>query len=399
MSSVRKAGFLAVLMLCCSQLFAQEFYQVGFELYKGNAVDLSDIVYCNLVSGGNPGVDNDDLRKLNQDNENISVYADTGTVKDFAIQTRPLVNCDDTIKLRIYKAAAAAYRIVVDMNFFPPASGLKAVLQDLYLNKEQVLKFGDTNLVSFTVDAAPASSGLRFRVVFKRNKVETAPFTLSSVCSGGLVTLPEVSSNEVKGSWSPSVSNTQSGVYTFTPSEGQCATVVTATLEVKQPVVPVFNTIGPFNSGANFVLPAISVNQIKGSWSPAIDNTRTTTYTFTPESGECATTAQLTVSINDLPTNLAEISNRERKINFFPNPVALGEGTAQLQLVRFPAGSYQVSLTSIAGIRKQVMKIKHNGGASTVYPIDLRGGIFSGPCLLSVEGDNKINLQNKLLIK
>jgi hypothetical protein len=36
---------------------------------------------------------------------------------------------------------------------------------------------------------------------------------------------------------------------------------------------------------------------IAGTWSPAVNNTATTTYTFTPSGSACATTAQLTVTV------------------------------------------------------------------------------------------------------
>ena len=45
-------------------------------------------------------------------------------------------------------------------------------------------------------------------------------------------------------------------------------------------------------------MPTTSTNGITGTWSPAINNTATTIYTFTPNAGQCATTAQLTITIN-----------------------------------------------------------------------------------------------------
>ena len=51
-------------------------------------------------------------------------------------------------------------------------------------------------------------------------------------------------------------------------------------------------------------MPTISNNGIIGSWSPALDNTTTTTYTFTPSVGQCATTATLTITINDFASVL-----------------------------------------------------------------------------------------------
>jgi hypothetical protein len=399
MNLVRKGGILIWVMLQCSQLFAQEFYQIGFELYKGTSVEFSDIVYCNLESGGNPGVDNSDLQKFPQFNENMSVYRDTGIMNDFGIETRPLVNCADTIQLRLYKTSAISYRIVVDMNLFPQTSGLTAVLQDLFLKNERVLKFGDTTVIKFSVTSNAASTGLRFRIVFRRNLVETNTFQLPAICRGKSVNLPEASSNGVKGFWSPLVDTTQTAEYIFTPSEGQCATVTTAILVVNQPRVPEFVGLGPFIEGDNFTLPATSLNGIIGNWSPAIDNTKTTTYSFTPEASECATTAQLMVVINSLPTTVAERTTPDNAFGVYPNPVDKGIGTIRLKLPNFPAGQYKVTLYSISGYRVQETNLYHTEGAAQAYPIRLNQKINKGIYLIGVEGKQKINLKKILLIK
>jgi hypothetical protein len=51
-------------------------------------------------------------------------------------------------------------------------------------------------------------------------------------------------------------------------------------------------------------LPTTSNNGITGTWSPALNNAATTTYTFTPTAGQCATstTLSITVSPNVTPT-------------------------------------------------------------------------------------------------
>jgi hypothetical protein len=48
-------------------------------------------------------------------------------------------------------------------------------------------------------------------------------------------------------------------------------------------------------------LPTTSLNSITGTWSPALNNTTTTTYTFTPIAGQCATTATMTIIVNPKP--------------------------------------------------------------------------------------------------
>ncbi|MFN5030596.1 MAG: hypothetical protein ACK5FX_00130, partial [Flavobacteriia bacterium] len=61
---------------------------------------------------------------------------------------------------------------------------------------------------------------------------------------------------------------------------------------------PIFDPISPVCYGSQIApLPTTSNNGISGSWLPAIDNTQTTTYTFTPNAGQCGGTATLTVNV------------------------------------------------------------------------------------------------------
>ncbi|BDB52412.1 LamG-like jellyroll fold domain-containing protein [Flavobacterium ammonificans] len=60
---------------------------------------------------------------------------------------------------------------------------------------------------------------------------------------------------------------------------------------------PAFNQIAPICSGGTISLPLTSNNGITGTWSPALNNTATTTYTFTPNNGQCGSTATMTISI------------------------------------------------------------------------------------------------------
>lgn len=66
------------------------------------------------------------------------------------------------------------------------------------------------------------------------------------------------------------------------------------------PVVPSnFNPVADICSGTNLTaLPTSSTNGVSGTWSPALDNTQTTTYTFTPDPGQCASSSTLTIVVN-----------------------------------------------------------------------------------------------------
>lgn len=73
------------------------------------------------------------------------------------------------------------------------------------------------------------------------------------------------------------------------------------TLAVSQ-IVPTFSQISPICTGDSLSLPPLSDNGISGTWSPAPNNTQTTTYSFTPAPGSCTSsdTIYMTVTVNPL---------------------------------------------------------------------------------------------------
>jgi gliding motility-associated-like protein len=93
----------------------------------------------------------------------------------------------------------------------------------------------------------------------------------------------------IPGSWSPAINNQATTLYTFTPNAGACATSTAMTIEIIPNIVPQFTQLGPFCIGTPLdPLPTTSLDNITGSWSPAINNQDSTVYTFTPSPGECA---------------------------------------------------------------------------------------------------------------
>ncbi|MEY3845120.1 MAG: hypothetical protein RL293_1542, partial [Bacteroidota bacterium] len=124
--------------------------------------------------------------------------------------------------------------------------------------------------------------------------------SVSPICqSGNLAALPTSSLNGIAGTWSPALINQATTTYTFTPSAGQCATSTTLTITVNPTIVPNFAAVSPICQSGNLAaLPTSSLNGITGTWSPALNNQATTTYTFTPSAGQCATTTTLTITVN-----------------------------------------------------------------------------------------------------
>ena len=91
--------------------------------------------------------------------------------------------------------------------------------------------------------------------------------------------------------------------YTFTPTSGECITTTTVTITIGEETTPTFpGIVTAYCAGTSFTLPTISYEGIEGEWTPEINNMATTTYTFTPTSGECVTTATVTITIGEETT-------------------------------------------------------------------------------------------------
>ena len=160
-----------------------------------------------------------------------------------------------------------------------------------------------TTIYTFTPSAGQCANTTTLTISVNPNITPT--FTaVSTICSGAtLAALPTTSNNGITGTWSPALNNTTTTIYTFTPSAGQCANTTTLTISVNQNITPIFTSIAPICSGSTLpTLPITSNNGITGTWSPALDNTTSTIYTFTPTNGQCATTASLSITVYQQPT-------------------------------------------------------------------------------------------------
>ncbi|MBU3658481.1 MAG: hypothetical protein FGM14_01305 [Flavobacteriales bacterium] len=107
--------------------------------------------------------------------------------------------------------------------------------------------------------------------------------------------------------YSPPVSSTGT-IYYFVKIYTGCQSIVFSNrvaITVNEPIIPTFTTISPKCPGENFSLPTTSTNAYFGSWSPSINTSHTTNYTFTPSSGQCATTTSMTVQVTNPPRILA----------------------------------------------------------------------------------------------
>ncbi len=145
-------------------------------------------------------------------------------------------------------------------------------------------------------------------------KVKPTFNPVAGFCQGAILTqviLPTTSNNGITGTWNPAaLSSAVAGniVYTFTPTAGICADTAQLTVVVTPNTTPTFTfgtslTICSLGNTQVPTLPTTSQNGVTGTWNPAIvSNTSAGTYTFTPNAGQCATTATFTVSVNQAVT-------------------------------------------------------------------------------------------------
>ena len=93
-----------------------------------------------------------------------------------------------------------------------------------------------------------------------------------------------------------------SGAVTVTTPTGTATSA--GNFAVNAIVTPTFTQVAAICSGASLsALPTTSNNTITGTWSPALNNTATTIYTFTPTEGVCITTATMTITVNACPAD------------------------------------------------------------------------------------------------
>ena len=152
---------------------------------------------------------------------------------------------------------------------------------------------------NYTFTPTAGQCGLPATITVVINATVTPAFTqVAPVCIGTAFTLPNTSNEGITGTWSPAINTSATTTYTFTPTAGQCANAMTMTVTVNPNITPTFVQVAPICSGGTFTLNTTSTNGITGTWSPAINTSATTTYTFTPTVGQCANATTMTVTVN-----------------------------------------------------------------------------------------------------
>ena len=104
---------------------------------------------------------------------------------------------------------------------------------------------------------------------------------------------------------STTISNLNPGSYDFivTNAFNCVSTPVRVDINlIPNGINPTFNSIPPVCVGTTISLPLSSTNGVTGTWSPSFNPNATTTYTFSPDPGQCANPYTTQVVVSQIPT-------------------------------------------------------------------------------------------------
>jgi hypothetical protein len=166
--------------------------------------------------------------------------------------------------------------------------------------------FAAANLSCIATACTPATAAISYATPFCSALTTAQAVTLTGTgtfTGGTYSSTAGLSINATTGAITPSTSTAGPYVVTYTiAATGGCTAVTaTANVTITAQVTPTFTAVTAICSGGTLTaLPTLSNNSITGSWSPALNNTTTTLYTFTPDAGQCATTATMTITVNPI---------------------------------------------------------------------------------------------------
>jgi hypothetical protein len=136
---------------------------------------------------------------------------------------------------------------------------------------------------------------------------------LSSVCQNdSSFALPTTSSNGIDGTWNPAfnLATVGTSTYNFVPVATACATTTPIQVTVQASTTPMFDAWNPICQFAAITLPTTSVNGVSGTWSPQVNSQSpgTTSYTFSPSLGVCATSVSQSLQVLPAPLNTVSVN-------------------------------------------------------------------------------------------
>jgi len=257
----------------------------------------------------------------------------------------------------------SAFPYVVGLTYYGVKNGVKvatiteAVTSYVAPNPSISISASSTNACSgttITFTATPTNGGSSPSYQWKKNGVNVG--TNSDTYS------------------SNSFANADSVICILTTLASTIATSNTVKLTINANVTPTFTQVSAVCSGESFNLPTTSNNSITGTWSPGINNTSTTTYTFTPTAGTCAVTTSMTVSVKSK-------SSTVQNTTIYPNALPYSwNGTSYTT-----GGTYVAHFTNAVGCDSSVaLNLTINTNSTLNLKLYLEGFYSNGTMLANL---------------
>jgi Secretion system C-terminal sorting domain len=296
--------------------------EVNMYSKDANGTDyLADGVMLNFDNNFSAGIDNMDVRKINNTYDNLAIKNGSYAL---VVERRPNLVQTDTIKLSIVGMRVATYRLEIDPSVlvYP---GLEAILKDKYLQTETSISFNAVTTQSFdiTTDAASKVAD-RFMIVFK--PAATTNFTTIAATRNAdkTITVNWGVQNETAVA-NYSVEQSNDGI-NFTAIATKAATA---------------------NNGTNPTYSLLDATASKAAnwYRVKANNTNNTVkYTAVAMVAEVQETIQIA----------------EAKMSIYPNPVV--DGNVNLHLDNQTRGNYSVQITNAAGqqVKAENVQVENN---------------------------------------
>ena len=128
-----------------------------------------------------------------------------------------------------------------------------------------------------------------------------------SITSSGTLSSPQMVNATNGLATFNTINHTLAGSFSLVASVSGFSSVSSTSFDITPLLIPTFVQLGPICSGSSISLPTTSTNGITGTWSPDINNSVTTTYTFISDSGQNATNGTQTIVVN--PSNSLTLSS------------------------------------------------------------------------------------------
>jgi hypothetical protein len=289
-----------------------------------NTIYLADGVLINFNNIYSAGVDNNDVRKINNVADNLAIKNGNYSL---IVERRPEIVLTDTVKLSLTSTRITSYRFDIDPSVLSQTSNTtEAFLIDKFLQTETNVSFVNVTSYPFSITADPASKVAdRFMIVYKPTPTTSFTTIAASRNVNKTITINFGTANE------KSVTN-------YTVEQSNDGINFTA--------LPI--TISPSsNIGGNPFYSKIDVTASKAAnWYRVRINNSNSTSKY---SAIAMVSAVLEMNINATPS-----------MSIYPNPIE--NNTINLHLDNQPKGIYNVVIVNAMGqvLRTERIDVQNN---------------------------------------